>query len=164
MQYTPNERSLASLIERGGVYYDIPGVKMQDVLAGLIEHLPSIPSLDPEALQREILAREALVSTGIGRGIAVPHPRNPMIAGGSEPFIMLAFPRNAVDWNTPDGNGVHTIFLLVSSSVKQHLNAMSKIGFLCQQEAFYSLLRARAPAADIIAAVRQAESAWEENT
>jgi PTS system nitrogen regulatory IIA component len=163
MQYTPNEWSLASLIERGGVYYDLPGEKMKEFLAGLVDALPPVPSLDTGALYREILERETLMSTGTGRGIALPHPRNPMLGENGSPLVAIAFPRNIIDWNSPDGNGVHTVFLLVSVSAKQHLNTLSKINFLCQQEKFYSLIKARSPAADIIAAIREAETAWGKN-
>lgn len=177
-----DDQSLASLIERGGVYYDVPGSNPKDMLAGLIGLLPPLPGLDPEKLLAEILEREALVSTGVGRGIALPHPRNPMLTPGGEdplpvtatpaqpkaqlpsavslPLVALAFPAGPIDWNTPDGSKVHTVFLLVSISAKQHLNAMSKINFLCQQEKFYSLIRARASKEIIIAAIREAETAW----
>jgi PTS system nitrogen regulatory IIA component len=152
-----NERSLARMIERGGVYYQIAGGNPPEILAGLVDLLP-VP--DSGSLLRAVLEREALISTGIGGGIALPHPRTPLLHEDEEPFAALAFPVQPVDWNTPDGSKVHTIFLIVSNSVKQHLQTLSKINFLCRQEKFNSLIKARAPKDGIIAAIHEAETAW----
>jgi len=154
------EYSLASLIERGGVHYNLPGTSPKKLLAGLIGLLPPVPGLDQEKLFAEILKREALVSTGIGRGIALPHPRSPMLEEGGKPMVTIAFPSGLLDWNTPDGSKVHTVFLIVSVSAKQHLGTLSKINFLCQQEKFHSLIKTRASKEEIITAIREAEAAW----
>jgi PTS system nitrogen regulatory IIA component len=119
------------------------------------------------------------MSTGIGRGIALPHPRNPIPVGGATvgdasvdgkpsatppqpalPLVALAFPSEPIDWNTQDGSKVHTVFLLVSISAKQHLDTLSEINFLCQQEKFYSLITNRASKEKIIEAIQKAEKAW----
>ncbi|MCL2044421.1 MAG: PTS sugar transporter subunit IIA [Treponema sp.] len=164
---TTIEQSLADLIERGGIYYNVPGANKKDLLANAVGLLPPIPSLDPGNLLKEILDREALMSTGAGRGIALPHPRSPMLEKHrselqfrQEPLVAVVFPVQPVDWNTPDGSKVHTLFLLVSSSAKQHLNALSKINFLYQQETFSSLIKARSSKEIIIAAIREAENTW----
>ncbi|MCL2127880.1 MAG: PTS sugar transporter subunit IIA [Treponema sp.] len=156
---TVSDFSLASLVERGGVYYGIPGTGKKELLASVIGLLPPSAALDREALLREILEREALVSTGMGRGIAIPHPRNPA-PEIKAPLAAIAFPSRPVDWDSPDGVKVHAFFLLISTSVKQHLGALSKINFLCQQEKFYSLIEARSSKEVIISAIREAEAAW----
>jgi PTS system nitrogen regulatory IIA component len=159
---TKNNQNLASLIERGGIYYKVPGTNPKELLAGLIDMLPPIPSLDTKNLYREILEREALASTGIGRGIALPHPRSTILREGSEPLAAIAFPVQPLDWNSPDGGKVHTVFLIVSLSAKQHLNTLAKINSLCRQEKFYSLITERASKKDIVAAIREAEADWTE--
>ncbi|HCC37255.1 MAG TPA: PTS sugar transporter subunit IIA [Treponema sp.] len=155
------ESGLSRLIERGGVYYDIAGGNAGEALADLVGRLPVFPNLDKEVLLRAVLEREALMSTGIGKGIALPHPRTPLLKETDEPFAALAFTSRPVDWSAPDGNKVHAIFLIVSKSVKQHLNALSKINFLCREEKIMSLLDARSPKDEIIAALREAEAEWE---
>ncbi|MDR2435361.1 MAG: PTS sugar transporter subunit IIA [Treponema sp.] len=157
------ERSLAALIERGGVYHKVSGSHPEETLSELIGLLPDFPSLKKEALLRAVLEREALMSTAIGRGIALPHPRIPILEE-KEPFVAIAFPVQPVDWSAPDGGNIHTIFLIVSSSAKQHLKALSKINFLCQQEKFYSLIEARSSKKEIAAAIRDAEAAWAETS
>jgi PTS system nitrogen regulatory IIA component len=100
------------------------------------------------------------MSTGVGKGIALPHPRTPLLKEGDEPFVALAFPDQPIDWNTPDSSKVQTVFLIVSCSAKQHLSTLSRINFLCQQENFYALIKAKASKEKIIAAIQEAEAAW----
>jgi len=162
MKNKPKEWNLAALVERGGVYNDVPGANMRELVSGIISLLPPTLAVDREELYRETLEREALISTGVGRGIALPHPRSPMLGEDEEPLVAVAFPVQPLDWNTQDGSKVHTAFLIISSSVRQHLGTLSKINFLCQQEKFFSLIRERAPREEIIAAITEAETAWAE--
>ncbi|MDR2575347.1 MAG: PTS sugar transporter subunit IIA [Treponema sp.] len=156
-----NELSLAALVERGGVYYDVPGASPKDLIASVIGLMPPIKDVDPDELQRQIMEREALVSTGIGHGIALPHPRNPALPGANAPpLVAIAFPVMPIDWNTQDGSKVHTVFLIISASAKQHLNTLSKINFLCQKEKFHSLIEARVSKKEIVAAIKEAENSW----
>jgi len=160
-----NEPGLAALVERGGVYYDVPGANPKELINGLIGMIPPMEGVSPGDLYRQIMEREALVSTGIGRGIALPHPRNPVLEGtNTPPLVAIAFPVMPVDWNTQDGSRVHTVFLIISASAKQHLNALSKINFLCQKDKFRGLIEARIPKNEIIAAIKEAENSWVNKT
>jgi PTS system nitrogen regulatory IIA component len=161
---TTGEKTLAALVERGGVYHRVSGANPGEILSAITGLLPAVPPLKKEALLRAMLEREALMSTGIGKGIALPHPRTPLLDNGEEPFVAIAFPSRPLDWNTPDGSKVQAIFLIVSSSAKQHLSTLSKIHFLCQQEKFYSLITAQASKDAIITAIREAETAWAESS
>jgi len=156
-----NEWSLAALVERGGVYYDVPGASPKELIDRVIGLMPSIEGVTPEELRRQIMEREALVSTGVGRGIALPHPRDPVLAdSGARPLVAIAFPVTPIDWNTQDGSKVHTVFLIISASSKQHLNTLSRINFLCQKEKFHSLIEARVSKKEIVAAIKEAENSW----
>lgn len=160
MEQMIDEWSLAAMIERGGVYYGIAGANLREILAAITVMIPQYAFLDSQALLQAILEREALMSTGIGKGIALPHPRTPLLGEGGKPFVAIGFPAQPLEWDTPDGSKVHTVFLIVSSSAKQHLNTLSKINFLCQQEKFYSLIKERASEEELITAISEAESAW----
>jgi len=156
-----NEWSLAALVERGGVYYNVPGASPKELVGSVIGLMPPVGAVTPEELLRQIMEREALVSTGVGHGIALPHPRNPALADtDAQPLVAIAFPVMPVDWNTQDGSKVHTVFLIISASAKQHLNTLSKINFLCQKEKFHSLIEARVSKKEIIAAIKEAENSW----
>jgi PTS system nitrogen regulatory IIA component len=157
-----NGESLAVLIERGGVFYGIPGTNPEKILAELIARLPgeTAPPGDRYMLLKAVLEREALMSTGIGKGIALPHPRNPVVADENKQFVAIAFPEFPVDWKALDGKAVHAALLIVSASARLHLHTLSKINFLCRQEEFLELLQNRAPKETIIRAVGEAEKTW----
>jgi PTS system nitrogen regulatory IIA component len=167
MKKENGEKSLAELIERGGVLYNVLGNSPQEILTGIINTVP-VPlsidnalSIDKGGLLKAVLEREALMSTGIGKGIALPHPRNPVIRDGEQQFVTIAFPARPVDWNALDGKPVHTIMLIAAASAKEHLHILSKLNFLSQQENFYHLLRAGASRDEITGFIREAERAWQ---
>ena len=151
---------LADLIERGGFYRDVRGTTPREVLSALIKALPSIPSVSQDLLLNAMLEREALMSTSVGYGIALPHPRNPLVWSGSEQFVTLAFLEHPVDWHSLDGQLVDTLLLIVSASAKQHLQTLSKINYFCRQENFKKLLRERANQEELLRFIREAEKNW----
>ncbi|MDR1636088.1 MAG: PTS sugar transporter subunit IIA [Treponema sp.] len=151
---------LAALVERGGIFYGIPGTSPEKILTGLISRLPGEIAPQGDLLLKAVLEREALMSTGIGRGIALPHPRNPLITDENKQFVAIAFPEIPVDWKALDGRAVHAALLIVSASARLHLHTLSKINFLCRQEEFLELLQNRAPQKAIITAIGEAEKTW----
>jgi PTS system nitrogen regulatory IIA component len=155
------EESLAELIRRGGVLYNILGTTPQEILAGIINLVPLPLSIPKDDLLNAVLERETLMSTGIGRGIALPHPRNPVISGKEQQFVTIAFPAYPVNWNALDGNKIHTVMLITAASAKEHLHILSKLNFLCQQENFYQMLQDKASPDEITGFIREAERAWQ---
>jgi len=154
------EENLAQLIMRGGVYYNVPGGSKEEIISNIIDSLPALPAQKNKTLLKAVIEREALISTGNDNGIALPHPRTPMLEDDEEPFVAMAFPDKPLDWGTPDGSYVHTIFLIVSKSPKQHLGVISKINFLCQQKAFFNLILKQAPKNEIITMIETTEKYW----
>jgi PTS system nitrogen regulatory IIA component len=151
---------LSALVERGGVYYDVPGNSPREALAHIIGQAVFPAPADREGLLEAVLEREALMSTAVGKGIAMPHPRNPAVSRPEEQAVAIAFLKDPVNWNALDGGPVHTVILIVSASAKLHLHTLSMVNFFCQQEPFYALLAKRAPAGEIIRHIRDAERAW----
>jgi PTS system nitrogen regulatory IIA component len=164
MEKRMNEDTLAQLITRGGIYYAVPGADKKEIVSNLIDNLKGdgkpLPSSISETLLKAVMEREALISTGMENGIALPHPRTPMLEEGEEPFVAMAFPSQPVDWQTADNSKVHTVFLIVSKSPKQHLGVLSKINVLCQDKSFLYLICNHAPKEKIIAAIEEAEKDW----
>lgn len=70
----------------------------------------------PEAVRQAVAQREALGSTGIGKGIAIPHARSTMV---SERAVVVARSRRGVDFEALDGHPVHLCFLIVAPPVEK---------------------------------------------
>jgi PTS system nitrogen regulatory IIA component len=154
------ETGLFELINRGGVLYQVPGNTPAEALGEIIDTLRLPPSIRAGDLLQAVLEREALMSTALGHGIALPHPRNPLVAEAAEQFAAIAFLRQPIDWQALDRGPVHTVILIVSASAKFHLHTLSRINFFCQQENFRGLLENRASPEAIIKVIQEAEEAW----
>ena len=151
---------LADLITRGGIYREVKGNNPREVLKSLISSLPPLKSIPPAELLNVVLEREALMSTGIGGGIAIPHPRNPLAESESAQFVALAFLEHPVDWNSLDGEQVDTLLLIVSSSARQHLQILSEITYFCRQEDFLSLIKSRKEGEELLSYIKNTEKNW----
>jgi PTS system nitrogen regulatory IIA component len=154
------ELSLVELIKKGGIVRDIPGNTTKEVLTNLISALHLPHSLNGAALLQAVLERESLMPTSIGKGIAVPHPRNPLVTNTSEQFAVIGFLEHPIDWQSLDNIAVETIILIVSSSAKDHLHTLSCVHFFCQQESFCAFLKKRASEEEIIRNIAEIEKAW----
>lgn len=160
MEIIENNGGLAGLVKRGGIYRNLQGTSPREVISALIKALPPVPQIPQEKLLKAVLEREELMPTGIGQGIALPHPRNPVIEDPAGQFVALAFLKNPVDWNSLDGKRVDTLLLIVSASAKQHLKTMSEITFLCRQNDFCQLLEKRASPEELLRFMAETEKNW----
>ncbi len=146
---------LAAAVARGGVHHAVPGETREQVLAAVTQ-LPGIPeSVDRSLLLQLMLSREALASTGIGDGIALPHPRDPLVFPSDGPVILLCFLERPVEFDAIDRQEVRTLFTLLSPSIRLHLATLARLAYCIHDAAFRELLAARAPADAILAHVRR---------
>ena len=156
---TPEEvPPLSDLLRLGGIFHDVEGATKADVLRALVDRLPLPPELDRAFLFSIFEAREAMGSTGIGDGIAIPHVRNPVILQVDQSFVTLCLLRHPVDFDAPDGRPVHALFLVVSMTVPAHLRILAQLGFVLRDEPLRRLLREAAPAEAILGRVEFVES------
>ncbi len=80
----------------------------------VLRELVALLHLSPdqaEALVKSLLRRESLGSTGVGRGIAIPHCRSP---GVSRVRLAFGHQPEGVDFHAIDGKPVHHFFLIVA--------------------------------------------------
>lgn len=70
----------------------------------------------PEAILDALRRREALGSTGIGKGLAVPHARSTLVA---ERALVVARSRKGIDFESVDGQPVHLCFLIVAPPLER---------------------------------------------
>src|SRR5260221_9576994 len=71
--------SISEALEAGGILYRLAGADKPAVLRSMVDSLPFPPSIDRETVYQIILVREKMGTTAIGRGIAIPHARHPII-------------------------------------------------------------------------------------
>jgi nitrogen PTS system EIIA component len=137
-------------LRRGGILFDVPGADRQTVLANVVQAMPLPDDLEREFLLEVFLSREAVGSTNIGQGIALPHPRYPNVVPVAEPFITLAFLKNPIVYAASDAQPVHTLFALISPTVACHLGLLAILASALRDGPFQAAVAARKPADEIL--------------
>jgi PTS system nitrogen regulatory IIA component len=151
--------SVAEALEAGGILYHLAGADKAAVLRSMVDVLPFPPTVDRDTVYQIILAREAMGTTAIGSGIAIPHARHPIILQEvSSPKITLCFLDQKVDFGAQDGLPVHTLFWLVSPSVRSHTHMLARLAALVQNKNFQALLARRPSVAEVLNETRLLES------
>jgi len=147
----PEDRapSLVAALRLGGVHHDVPGDDREAALRAAVTLTPLPPSLDRELLIEVLLARETTSSTAIGDGIAIPHVRHPVVAAGAAATVSLCFLARPVPFGAPDGKPVHTIFTIVSPTVRTHLQVLAHLARVLQDPGFKAALDRRDPADEL---------------
>ena len=149
---------LSELLERGGIHRDLSGSgEKSAVLAGIVARLPLPPEVDREFLLTVLEAREAMGSTGIGDGIAIPHVRNPILLHVKRPFVSLFLLDRPVDFEAIDRKPVHALFVVVAPSVPAHLRALAHLGHILRDPALRELLADRSAADRIMSRIKELE-------
>jgi PTS system nitrogen regulatory IIA component len=150
--------SMSDLLRAGGIFYDIEATAKGDVLREFVERLPLPPEQDRATLLSVLEAREAMGSTGIGDGIAIPHVRNPIVLHLDQPFVTLGLLHHPVDFEAVDGQPVHALFMVVSPTVPVHLRILAQLGFLLRDDTLRDMVRQRVPAEEILGRIEMLEA------
>lgn len=111
---------------------------------------------DHEDVLRAVREREAVLSTGIGNGVAIPHGKSAAVPG-----LRMAAGRSLapVDFDALDGEPVSLFFLLVGpeSAAGPHIKALSRISRLVRRDDVRERLIAARDAGEFLEALREAE-------
>jgi len=112
--------------------------------------------VNPKALADAVIKRENEASTGIGKGVAVPHVKHDAV---TEPVAVLGCSSEGIDFSSLDKQPVYSVFLLLSplSDPDKHLQAMETIFKNLQKDDFRRFLRQAQGRDDIIEAIKDAD-------
>ena len=153
-----NFPTLVASLGVGGIHHNIGGADKGSVLRAVV-NVMQLPEVERETLVQVLLAREATGSTGIGDGIAIPHVRQPIVMGGNVAAISLCFLERPVDFCAIDGSPIHTLFLMISTTVRGHLQTLAKLGGALGDPGFKNAVLRRAPAEEILREAGRVEAA-----
>jgi fructose-specific phosphotransferase system IIA component len=99
-----------------------------------------VPADETESIIKAILKREELGSTGIGRGVAVPHTKHPSV---QRLVGTVAVSNQGVEFDSLDGEAVQLVFLLISppDCPGDHLRALENISRQLRNDTFCRFLK-----------------------
>ncbi len=134
--------NFADFICKDAIRTDLQSTDKEAVIREMVTSLQeagSVSAANFESIVQAILKREELGSTGIGRGVAVPHTKHPTVDKLSG---AVAVSEGGVDFSSLDGEPVHLLFLLVSPPDRpgDHLRALENISRRLRDDSFCRFL------------------------
>ena len=125
---------LTDLLTIERIKIPLQGRTKDDILRELVAVLGQQDGVkDSEDVLRAVREREAVLSTGIGNGVAIPHGKSPII-----PTLIMAAgtTREPVEFDSLDGEPVQLFFLLVGpeTAAGPHIKALSRISRLVRRD------------------------------
>lgn len=149
---------IMDILVREAVVLDLASTAKDEALAEMARALAAAESsLDADKLLGVLKDREALQSTGIGEGVAIPHGKIP---GLHRLIASFARSRGGVDFDSIDGQPTHLFFLLVvpEHSGGQHLKALARISRFFRDASFRSRLNDAETLDDVCRAIEEEDA------
>lgn len=138
----------------------IKGETKEEVISELIDAFVKSGALDEaqaEELFGEVLAREEEGTTGIGKGVAMPHARTSRVV--EETLIAVGLHADGVDFDATDGAPVYVVFLIASSDPDEYLRVAGRIARVARDDIEMRALRRQTTARKVRAFL---EESWAE--
>lgn len=152
---------LAALLRPEAIRVALPGSQKADVLDAVIDLLAPLPEVrDIETVRRDVRAREEQMSTGVGKGLALPHARSSAVRST---VVAFATTETAIEFDAIDRQPVQLIFLIVGPEAARgrHIKLLGRISRLMSRDAFREALLSAETAEQIVAHFAEAETALE---
>jgi mannitol/fructose-specific phosphotransferase system IIA component (Ntr-type) len=146
---------LSEFVVRDAIVPQLTATSKESVIRGMVESLRNAGQFrgaDVEDIVRAILKREGLGSTGIGRGVAIPHTKHNSV----EKLIgTVAISHTGVAFDSLDGEPVYIFVLLISPQDRpgDHLRALENVSRCLRDDAFVKALRNATTREEIIALI-----------
>ncbi len=134
---------IMDFLSKKAIVMDIKSTKKEEVIKELVDALINAGDIEKRnrnKLVEALMAREALGSTAIGQGIAIPHAKSDCV---EKLIAAFGISKKGVDFDSLDGEPAHIFFLLVApqDSAGPHLKALARISRLLKDKYFRDSLR-----------------------
>ena len=151
------KNEISRLIKSGGILFDVDGNTTDEIYQNVIDLIKLPDSFDSKGIYNALCAREKIMSTAVGNGIAIPHSRTPIIKNPDDQRIYIAYLKNPIDMKAPDGIKVHTLFFVLTQNTQDHRNVLSALATVFRDVSFRKLLEAKTNEEEILNAIQQIE-------
>lgn len=151
--------SIISLLDKRHVFANLEVKNKREILSELVSSFSDeVSDEELEAIKAAVFEREEIMSTGVGKGLAIPHGKAPGIKDNHVAFALLDPP---VEYQAIDEQPVSMVFLLAGPSAQNsmHIKMLSRISRLMNNNAFREKLKSCDSAEEIISVFEQEEQA-----
>ncbi|MCX7847613.1 MAG: cation:proton antiporter [bacterium] len=142
--------SIEAYFRAEAVILELAARERDEALRELCRHAASLDrTLDRGVVSEAVVAREAMMGTALGGGIAVPHAR---LANLRQPLVVMGRARHGIDWNAPDGQPADLLFLVLThvDASDQQIHLLGAIAKAVRHEELRRRLRAVTTAQDFV--------------
>jgi len=151
---------LTDLVCPEAILIQLTADERDDVIRELVVSLGKagkIASNDVETVIKSVIDRENEASTGIGKGVAVPHVKCSSI---KSPIAAFGYCKKGLDFNSLDKQPVYSVFLLISPTddADAHIAAMEVIFKNLQKDDFRSFLKQAKCVDDVVILLKEADA------
>jgi PTS system fructose-specific IIA component/PTS system nitrogen regulatory IIA component len=134
---------MSDFVVRESISAGLAAVTKEGVIRELVENLRAagyFAGAEPEEIIKAIHKRELLGSTGIGRGVAIPHTKHPSV---DRLIGTVGISRVGVPFDSLDGEPVHVFVMLISPQERpgDHLRALENVSRCLRDDNFVRSLR-----------------------
>ena len=149
------EVDLAQLIHRGGVFKNVEGNTPQEIYAKVCKMIDLPAGMTSETVYNALCDREAVLSTAVGNGIALPHARSPIMKTEADQRICVVYLKNPIDMKAPDEREVFVMFVLLAHNSQIHLKVLSSLAALFRDPKFKKALELRSDEAVLSSIIKE---------
>lgn len=156
--FSENEIDITQLIHNGGIYKNVEGETPKEIYENVSKLMDLPDGVTPEFLTTALCAREDVLSTAVGNGIALPHARSPIMKKEEDQRICVVYLKKPIDMKAPDERLVHTMFILLTSNSQVHLQILSSLAGLFRSLRFRKALEEQADEDTIFSLIKEIEN------
>ena len=147
---------LTDFVVKEAILPDIQSTKKEDAIREIVCSLINAQKVnhkDIEGIMKALVKREQLGSTGIGKGVAVPHTKHESI---TSLIGTVARSKKGIEFDSLDGEPVYIVFLLLSpnDSAGTHLAALERISTVIRNNDFRRFIREAGGKAEMIEIIK----------
>jgi mannitol/fructose-specific phosphotransferase system IIA component (Ntr-type) len=150
---------MSDFVVKEAIVPDLKAAGKEEVIREMVESLRAagyFKGNEPEDVTKAILKRELLGSTGIGRGVAIPHTKHSCV---DRLIGTVAVSKRGVPFDSLDGDPVGVFVLLASPADRptDHLRALENVSRVLRDDHFVSMLKKANTREEIWALLNDAE-------
>ncbi|HET8866616.1 MAG TPA: PTS sugar transporter subunit IIA [Gracilimonas sp.] len=153
--------NLFSLLDNVTVLPNFVVDSKEDLINALVDALKEKMETEEqiEQVRKAVFEREEIMSTGVGKGLAIPHAKTQAV---SENFAAFALLKEPLDFDSIDNDPVRLVFLLVGpeSNNSQHIKLLSRISRLMNSGSFREKILGCTSTEEILSAFQEEEEKY----
>ena len=150
---------IQDLLQKNAMILSLNATNKADAISEMVQKLVDTGYVtDFDTFKDGILAREALTTTGLGEGIAMPHSKNSVV---KEAVVLFAKKDGGLDYESLDGQPTDLFFMIAApdGANDTHLAALAELSKYLMKDGFADSLRATSTPDQVLAAFNAAEAA-----